>query len=302
MDNTSGKISQYFPLLTMGGFMILVDCLALLVTNIFNVNGAAVFEDPNDPSNLLFLMVVMLVFTGAILVFARFHLMKILKGIFLLSTASLILIVIYLLTSTFIVDPWAFIFSIVATIVLITLLITYPEWYIVDICGVILGVGSIVLFGISLSVPLVVALLIIMAVYDAISVYKTKHMIDLADAVLNLRMPAMLVVPKNRDYSFIKEIQGLKEKIERGEKREAFFLGLGDIVFPGILAESSFFNIAGNGFTIALSVIIGTLLGFIALSALVIKGKPQAGLPFLCSGAILGYLVSTFLLYGRFFV
>ena len=77
---------------------------------------------------------------------------------------------------------------------------------------------------------------------------------------------------------------------------------MGDIVFPGILAESSFFNIAGNGFTIALSVIIGTLLGFIALSALVIKGKPQAGLPFLCSGAILGYLVSTFLLYGRFFV
>ena len=210
----------------------MVDCLALLVTNIFNVNGAAVFEDPNDPSNLLFLMVVMLVFTGAILVFARFHLMKILKGIFLLSTGSLILIVIYLLTSTFIVDPWAFIFSIVATIVLITLLITYPEWYIVDICGVILGVGSIVLFGISLSVPLVVALLIIMAVYDAISVYKTKHMIDLADAVLNLRMPAMLVVPKNRDYSFIKEIQGLKEKIERGEKEGSIFPRIGRYSIP----------------------------------------------------------------------
>jgi presenilin-like A22 family membrane protease len=302
LDNTGSKLSQYFPLLTMGCLTILVDCLALLVTNVFNVNGAAVFEDPNDPSNLLYLIVVMLLFTGVILVFARFHLMKILKGIFLFSSSSLILIVIYLLISTFIADPWAFILSISAAIVLIALLIKYPEWYVVDICGVILGVGSIVLFGISLSVPLVVALLIIMAVYDAISVYKTKHMIDLADAVVNLRIPAMLVVPKNRDYSFIKEIQSLKEKIDRGEKREAFFMGLGDIVFPGILAESSFFNIAGNGLTIAISVIIGTLFGFVALSSLVIKGKPQAGLPFLCSGAILGYLISTFLLYGRFFV
>jgi presenilin-like A22 family membrane protease len=44
---------------------------------------------------------------------------------------------------------------------------------------------------------------------------------------------------------------------------------------------------------------IGTLIGFTLLATLVMKGKPQAGLPLLCSGAILGYLVSSLLLFGR---
>jgi presenilin-like A22 family membrane protease len=30
----------------------------------------------------------------------------------------------------------------------------------------------------------------------------------------------------------------------------------------------------------------------------VIKGKPQAGLPYLCTGAILGYLVSSYIVFG----
>lgn len=44
---------------------------------------------------------------------------------------------------------------------------------------------------------------------------------------------------------------------------------------------------------------IGTLVGFAVLMSVVIKGKPQAGLPYLCSGAILGYLVSSLLLFGE---
>ena len=48
----------------------------------------------------------------------------------------------------------------------------------------------------------------------------------------------------------------------------------------------------------ALSVILGTLFGFALLMVSVVKGKPQAGLPYLCSGAILGYLVSSYLLFG----
>jgi presenilin-like A22 family membrane protease len=89
----------------------------------------------------------------------------------------------------------------------------------------------------------------------------------------------------------------LKEKLE--EERSAFFIGLGDIVFPGILVASTFYNIASNGLLIALSVMLGTLFGFIALMASVVKGKPQAGLPYLCSGAILGYLISSYILFGK---
>ena len=52
-------------------------------------------------------------------------------------------------------------------------------------------------------------------------------------------------------------------------------------------------------FPIAISVMIGTLVGFAILMTFVIKGKPQAGLPCLCGGAILGYLISSYLLYGE---
>jgi presenilin-like A22 family membrane protease len=48
----------------------------------------------------------------------------------------------------------------------------------------------------------------------------------------------------------------------------------------------------------ALAVLAGTLLGFTVLMSYVARGKPQAGLPFLCSGAILGYIVGGFLLFG----
>jgi presenilin-like A22 family membrane protease len=91
----------------------------------------------------------------------------------------------------------------------------------------------------------------------------------------------------------------LKEKLQTGEEREAFFMGLGDVVMPGILAASAFYNITSGGLIVALSVMLGTLAGFGVLVAFLVKGKPQAGLPFLCSGAILGYLVSSYLLFGR---
>jgi len=67
---------------------------------------------------------------------------------------------------------------------------------------------------------------------------------------------------------------------------------------PGILVVSTFNNIPSNGLIVALSVLLGTILGFIFLMRRAMKGKPQAGLPFLCSGAILGYLLSSYVLFG----
>ena len=81
-------------------------------------------------------------------------------------------------------------------------------------------------------------------------------------------------------------------------EREAFFMGLGDIVMHGILVVAIYSNI-DNAFLIAISVMIGTLFGFAVLMTFVMKGKPQAGLPLLCSGAIGGYLISSFIIYGK---
>ncbi len=74
-------------------------------------------------------------------------------------------------------------------------------------------------------------------------------------------------------------------------------MGLGDIVMPGILVVAAYHTIP-NGFPVALSVLAGTLIGFLVLMTFVIKGKPQAGLPLLCSGAILGYVLSALYFVG----
>ena len=293
------KRAAVFPMFLMGGLFVVIHLLSMLIMKPFEEGNMGAFENPNDPTNLIYFFVIMLVVTATILLIAKFWKKQFIQVIILGSIAYTSFFVFYPLLSF--VVPYATlssVLSIIAAAILIFALIKYPEWYIINLCGIIVGVGAIGLLGISLSIFLVIVLLIGLSVYDAISVYKTKHMIDLADAVMDLKLPVMLVVPKTKTYSMLKETKGLKEKIEDKEEREAFFMGLGDIVMPGILVVSVFYNIPDNGLLIALSVMIGTLVGFGLLMSVVVKGKPQAGLPYLCSGAILGYVISSLLLTG----
>jgi presenilin-like A22 family membrane protease len=287
------------PVALMGCLFVLVHGLALMIVAPFEDAGLVVFENPNDPFNVVYFFLTLIAVTAVLLIVAKFWMKRVVQIIVLGSVGYVVFFVFYLLLSFVVSELLALALSIAAVSAFLILLVKYPEWYVIDVCGVLLGVGSIAMLGISLGIFLVIILLAGLAVYDAISVYKTKHMIDLADVVLDLKLPVMLVVPKKIGYSLVKETKSLKEKLQAGEKREAFFMGLGDVVMPGILVTSAFYNIAGGGLTVALSVMLGTLVGFGVLVVFLVKGKPQAGLPFLCSGAILGYLVSSYLLYGH---
>lgn len=84
------------------------------------------------------------------------------------------------------------------------------------------------------------------------------------------------------------------------------FMGLGDVIIPGVLVVSSFvyldrsvlvFGIVGN-LIVALMTLAGTVVGFAILMRFVMKGNPQAGLPLLNSGAILGYFSSYLVVFG----
>lgn len=298
-ESKKREMRDIFPGFLMGGLFVLVHSLALLVVGPFEAADMAAFENPNDPMNIVFFFSIMLLITAAILLIAKFWKKQLIKGIILGSTGFTAFYVFYPLLSFVVQVEWSFFLSTTAAAILVITLLKYPEWYVIDACGIIVGAGAIALLGISLSIFLVIVLLIVLAIYDAMSVYKTKHMIDLADAVLDLKLPVILVIPKIRKYSLIEETKSLKEKLEHDEKREAFFMGLGDIIMPGVLVASAFHNITSNGLLVALSVMLGTLLGFTVLMAVVIKGKPQAGLPYLCSGAILGYIVSSYILFGE---
>jgi len=297
-EKTSKK--DIFPVILMGGLFVLIHVLALVITGTFVDAGMEAFEDPDNPLNIAFIIVIMLVFTLVILLIAKFWKKQLIQVIILGAIGYTSGYVFYPLFGLILTPIVSVIISAILAVLLVIILYKYPEWYVIDICGIIVGMGAIAIFGISLGILLVILLLIGLAIYDAISVYKTKHMIDLADTVLDLKLPVLLVIPKIRHYSLIKETKSLKEQIEEDEERDAFFMGLGDIVMPGILVAAVYKNIPQpEGLTMALSVIIGTLVGFSILMIYVMRGKPQAGLPLLCGGAILGYIISSLLLFGK---
>ncbi|UCE75012.1 MAG: hypothetical protein JSV56_04730 [Methanomassiliicoccales archaeon] len=201
---------------------------------------------------------------------------------------------------------WPVAISIILAFSLTLLVHKYPEWYVVDAVGLVMAIGATVILGVTFALLPAIVLLIILAVYDAISVYKTKHMITLADSVIDLNLPVLLVIPKKLSYSYRKEKPRLKEQLKSGKEREAMYMGLGDIVIPSLLIVSALsflphiqtgFGVTGN-ILVGIGTMIGILVGFSVLMRFVLKGNPQAGLPLLNSGAIAGYVITYILVYG----
>lgn len=281
------KDREVVPIVIMGALFFIAQIMSLAAINPFHDVGVKAFENPDDPANIVQIILIVIVFTAFILLVARYRkdfVKYVILFVFFMS-------IYYIFQAFFLiaVPSISFPLALAVAILSIILLMKYPEWYVVDALGVAMAAGIIAIFGSSLSIPLAVALLSILAVYDAISVYKTKHMISLADTVVGESLPLLMVVPKKRNYSFLKE-EGL------GEERDALFMGLGDVIIPGILASASYFY---GSLYVAMAAIVGSLAGFFFLMNMAAKGNPQAGLPCLNGGAIAGYAISSYLLFGK---
>ncbi|MFY9605269.1 MAG: presenilin family intramembrane aspartyl protease PSH [Thermoplasmata archaeon] len=263
-----------------------------------------VFENPNDPLIPIYYIIAVLLFTLAVLYIIRKHKENIVRIIFLGAVAYTIFFVFLLIIAKFVGGIVSLPAAIVVAGIFTYYLIKKPEWYVIDAAGVVMAIGVIGIFGVSLSILPVMVLLIALAVYDAVSVYGTKHMLALADGVTRMRLPILLVIPKKRGYSFLKQ-KPLMEQLEEGEEREAMFMGLGDVIIPGVLMISAFnflpekmIGEVSGSLLVALGTLLGSLVGFAILMTFVLRGRPQAGLPLLNGGAIVGYLLSYLLVYG----
>ena len=275
----------------------------LMVSSVLSEEEAA-FEDPNDPLIPIYYIVAMIAFTFAVLYIIKKKREDIVRVLFLGAVAFTIfyvILVIMLLVDTGLI---ALVGSVIIAGIITYYLIKKPEWYVIDAAGVLVAIGVIGIFGISLNILPVMILLIALAVYDAISVYGTKHMVALADGVTQMRLPILLVIPKKRGYSYL-QAKPLKEQLAEGGEREAMFMGLGDIIIPGVLIASAFnflptdavAGMTGN-VLVAMGALIGSAIGFAVLMTYVLKGNPQAGLPLLNGGTIIGYAVAYLAVFG----
>ena len=197
------------------------------------------------------------------------------------------------------------------TVLLLILLVVHSEWYVVNTTGVLLGAGVSVMLGVTFVPALAIVFMALAAVYDFWAVYKSKHMLDLADTMVGLRLPILLVAPQDSEYSLIEETERAKRpapspppegamvKRKRKKNSEAMFMGLGDIIFPGMLVLSAMQWLDPSvAFEVAMFTLVGALLGYLVLMTYVARGKAQAGLPLLNGGAILGFFIGGLLFVG----
>ena len=214
-------------------------------------------------------------------------------------------------------DDMAFFVGIGLAVLLMTALMIRPEWYIVNTVGVLVGAGVIVMLGVTFVPTLIVIFMVLAAIYDAWAVYRSKHMLDLADTMIGLNLPILLVAPQESGYSMLDEKDSIrpseskeevsvesnaesspKQVVKRKKPKEAMFMGLGDVIFPGMLVISCVNYISESGLAVGISALIGGLIGYLVLMTYVASGRPQAGLPLLNGGAILGYIVGGLIFVG----
>lgn len=287
-------VRRIIPFLAMPLLLVVVELGALVLSLPVQEAGLAAFEDPESVANPFIFIAILLIFTAFLLLLIKYGQKWAISAVI---WVSLFLTFIYIFSAilfaalgmTDIATLLVFMVSISATV----LLYKFPEWYVIDTLGVLIAAGVASIFGVSLEILPVIILLVLLAVYDAISVYKTKHMITLAEGVIDLKTPILFVIPKKRDYSYIHEGIG---KLEEGGERAAFIMGMGDLIMPTILVVSANVFITGTRlFGIvnlpALGAMIGSLAGLVLLLHFVSSGRPQAGLPPLNGGTILGFLV-----------
>ncbi len=242
----------------------LVGLIALIFSPSYESANVRVFENPSDPTNSIIYFIAIIAFTAIVLILAKSE--KVLK---------LLMYSLLILSAFYVFYPFFGTLSILISSLILLALIKKPNNLTINISAFILACGITAMFGISLEPFPVILLMIILAIYDLVAVYKTKHMINLAESIVNLKLPLLFIIPSNDKPTM---------------------LGVGDVVIPNILTVSAqtfvnspkFFGIKLP----ALTTLMGGALGLLVLLILAERFKrAHAGLPFINTGAILGFLL-----------
>ena len=316
----------------MAGMFTFSILLGVFIQPFYNFEIYRAFgeEGTTEAGNILFELVMIFLFTIAVIWLARKGLQVLIKGIVffalgysLLMALQPILSIVFWLLGLQNGDV-AVVILLGVTVGMMYTLHRFPEWYVVNTVGLLVGSGVIVMLGIAFVPVLIILFMVLAAIYDHWAVNGSKHMLELADTMIDLKLPVLLVAPKSTDYTFLGQKGDVMEKShdepavpvespmppKKAKSRDALFMGLGDVIFPGMLVISSItflpevgpvvFDFWGGDsipihlgpMLVGMGTLVGGLVGYAALMTQVARGKAQAGLPLLNGGSILGYLIS----------
>ncbi|MEF8915549.1 presenilin family intramembrane aspartyl protease PSH, partial [Natronomonas sp.] len=187
------------------GIFLLVQLGSLALVQPFMDAGYQTVEDPSDPTNSLLYIGAILVATLVMLGAMKLDVERLIQGLIIFASVFLSFYVFSVVVPSVVTVAGLNVLAVLAALALGAGLLGYPEWYVIDAAGIVMGAGAAGLFGISFGLLPAIVLLVVLAVYDAISVYGTEHMLTLASGVMDLRLPVVLVIPLTLSYSFLDE-------------------------------------------------------------------------------------------------
>jgi len=149
------------------------------------------------------------------------------------------------------------------------------------------GVGA--LLGASLGVLPAMIFVLLVSIYDFISVFITKHMVFMAKAIV--KQPTIFTVSVPSVFGLKKVKSKVRAKLVRAR---VFNLGTGDIVLPLIFIVSL---LTSFGFKYAMFSLIGVTIALVLLlnwriSSTDKKSRPLPAMPFLALGLFGGFWVA----------
>ena len=212
-------------------------------------------EGTTEAGNILFELFMIFLFTIAVIWLARKGKEVVIKTIVFLALGYSLLLaimpVIAILDYLLGLNSGSALFSLICLGIAGGMMYTlhkYPEWYVVNTVGVLVGSGVIVMLGIAFVPVLIILFMVLAAIYDHWAVNGSKHMLELADTMIDLKLPVLLVAPKDTSYTFLKQDgdvmesakprleappEGAEMRMAKPKSRDALFMGLGDVIFPG---------------------------------------------------------------------
>jgi len=269
---------------------ILTQCLGIFVA-IRLYESSEIFKAKPQQISLFDFLVYFFIITLIILIFFKISR----KGGGILLQIFFILAIfsgLKIFFSTFLKNPEA----IILAGVLILARFIWPTIFIHNlvVIGGIAGIGG--MLGLAFSPQDVIIILIILAIYDIIAVYKTKHMVKMAKAMIKKRVILGLIIPKR-----ILEFKASMAEVERNKispaekfgikgKTHFLILGGGDLALPLLLIAS----VACQNLLRSIVILFFSFLGLLTMHFIFtkLKNKPMPALPPLAVFSILGYFIS----------
>ena len=183
-------------------------------------------------------------------------------------------------TSVFIPATWALIFS----LSLVSFYVIWSRVWLHNLILILTLPGIAALLGASLSPWTTVLILVIMSIYDYVAVYRTKHMVRMAKAMISGRAIFAMIFPEHW--------HGFKSHLNEAHLGEGFMmLGTGDFVFPLIMAASAYAISPVAAWLVFSFALLGLLLMHLTFVSQKIR-RPMPALPPLAAFTIIGFLVS----------